>query len=117
MSTEESHEEINSVISVDYLEKLVNEGYEIQGPRNDPSKDLTSFKIFLKKRREFVREDWLSDNGYQFVEPSTFTNGRRIAYKMIEGFPDERFKSNYSLRKGDQEIPLYLKVEFKVPQE
>ena len=49
--------------------------------------------------------------GYQFVEPNTFTKGHRIAYKVTDDFPDERFHSNYSLLKEQKEIPLYLKVE------
>ena len=76
-------------------------------------KDLSIFKAFLRKGHEFAPEDWLSSNGYQFVEPSTFTKGRRLAYKLNEKFPDERFMSNYSLLKGNNEIPLYLKVEVK----
>jgi hypothetical protein len=90
---------------------LLNEGYFIKGPRKDPSRDLISFKAFLKKGKEFAPEVWLSNMGYKFVEPSTFTKGHRIAYKIIDEFTDERFNSNYSLIKGKREIPLYLKVE------
>ena len=102
---------IEPIKTIDYLEELLNEGYVIKGPRNDPARDLVSFKAFLKKAKEFAPEDWLSSMGYKFVEPSTFTKGHRIAYKIIDEFPDERFNSNYSLLKADKEIPLYLKAE------
>jgi hypothetical protein len=101
--------------SVEYLEKLLRAGFGIKGPRKDASRDLAAFKSFLAKGKEFAPEDWLAQNGYKFVEPSTFTKGHRIAYKMINDFPDERFSSNYSLVWGDREIPLYLKSEIRRP--
>jgi hypothetical protein len=97
--------------SIEYLERLLGAGFGIKGPRKDASRDLAAFKSFLNKQKEFAPEDWLAQNGYKFVEPSTFTKGHRIAYKMINDFPDERFNSNYSLIWGDREIPLYLKSE------
>jgi hypothetical protein len=114
---EESEKEVKPISDMGYLEKLLDEGYMVKGLRQDPSKDLISFKAFLRKGYEFAPEDWLVSNGYQFVEPSTFTKGFRLLYKLIEGFPDERFRSNYSLLKGDKEIPLYLKVEIKLEHE
>ena len=102
---------VRPINSLDYLEELLNEGYVIKGPRKDPSRDLISFKAFLKKGKEFATEDWLSSMGYEFVEPNRFTKGHRIAYKIIDEFPDQRFNSNYSLVKGEREIPLYLKTE------
>ena len=102
---------VRPIKTIDYLEELLNEGYIIKGPRKDPSRDLISFKAFLKKGKEFAPEDWLSSMGYKFVEPSTFTKGHRIAYKIIDDFPDEQFNSNYSLVKGQREIVLYLKTE------
>jgi hypothetical protein len=112
--------QIEPINSVDYLEKLLSKGYTIKGPRKDFSKDLAAFKAFLTKRKEFVTEAWLTSNGYKFVEPSTFTKGHRIAYKIIDdfpctrsgaGFPDERFNSNYSLALEDKEMVLFLKSE------
>ena len=117
MNSEASENKVKSATSVGDLEKLIDQGYKVEGPRQDPSRDLRSLSAFLRKGHEFATEDWLSVNGYQFVEPNTFTGGRRIAYKMIEGFPDERFRSNYSLLRGDKEIPLYLKVEVKMEHE
>ena len=97
--------------NLDHLEQLLDEGYAIKGPRKDPSRDLISFKAFLKKGKEFAPEVWLSNMGYKFVEPSRFTKGHRIAYKIIDEYTDERFNSNYTLIKRKREIPLYLKVE------
>jgi len=108
MNDNKSVEPINSI---QYLEELLDEGYIIKGPRRDPSRDLVSFKAFLKKGKEFAPDVWLSNMGYEFVEPSTFTKGHKIAFKMIDDIPDERFSSNYTLIKGKTEIPLYLKVE------
>jgi len=102
---------VEPINSIDYLEELLKAGYTIKGPRKDPSRDLISFKAFLKKGKEFAPETWLSSMGYKFVEPSTFTKGHRIAYKIIDDFPDERFSSNYSLVKAEKEIRLYLKTE------
>ena len=101
---------IEPINNLDYLEELLDQGYIIKGPRKDSSRDLISFKAFLKKGKEFAPEVWLSHMGYEFVEPSTFTKGHKIAYKIIDKFPDERFNSNYTLVKGNREIPLYLKV-------
>lgn len=117
MRPEESEKEVKPISDMGYLEKLLDDGYMVKGLRQDPSKDLVSFKAFLRKGYEFTPEDWLVSNGYQFVEPSTFTKGFRLLYKLIEEFPDERFRSNYSLLKGDKEIPLYLKVEIKLEHE
>ena len=102
---------VEPVTSIEYLEKLLKAGFIIKGPRKDVERDLAAFRNFLSKGKEFAPEDWLISNGYKFVEPSTFTKGHRIAYKIINDFPDERFNSNYTLIAGDKEIPLYLKSE------
>jgi hypothetical protein len=102
---------VEPINNIEYLEQILNEGYTIKGPRKDITKDLLSFKAFLKKGKEFAPEDWLSNSGYSFIEPSTFTKGFRIAYKLINDFPDERFNSNYSLVKDEKIIPLFLKTE------
>ena len=104
-------ESVEPINNTEYLEKLLNEGFSIHGPRKNAERDLPAFKSFLKKGREFAAETWLIRNGYKFVEPSTFTKGHRIAYKIIDDFPDERFNSNYSLVKDDKETVLYLKSE------
>ena len=102
---------LKPVDSADYLDELLAEGYAVKGPRNDAERDSASLKKYLEKGKEYAPEAWLAENGYKFVEPSTFTKGYRIAYKMIDDFPDERYNSNYSLVKADKEIPLYLKME------
>ncbi len=107
----EDNEIIGPIKSLEYLEELLAAGYTITGPRKESLRDLAAFKAFVKKGKEFAPENWLANNGYKFVEPNTFTKGHRIAYKMIDDFPDERFNSNYFLAKGGQEIPLYLKAE------
>lgn len=107
----ENIETVEPINNLKYLKKLLDVGYTIKGPRKEASRDLAAFKAFIKKGKEFAPENWLANNGYKFVEPSTFTKGHRIAYKTINDFPDERFNSNYSLAKGEQEICLYLKTE------
>jgi hypothetical protein len=102
---------VEPIANIEYLEKLLKAGFTIKGPRKDAQRDFAAFSSFLSKGKEFAPEEWLAANGYKFVEPSTFTKGHRIAYKMINDFPDERFNSNYSLVSGDKEIPLYLKSE------
>ncbi len=105
--------QLKPIRDIDYLEKLINEGYAIVGPRHNKDRDLVALKAILQKGNEFAPEEWLSSNEYQFIEPNTFTKGYRISYKLIDNFPDERFKSNYSLLIGKKEIPLYLKVKVK----
>ena len=97
--------------SAEYLDELLAEGYTVRGPRNDPERDSASLKRHLEKGKEYAPEVWLAESGYKFVEPSTFTKGYRIAYKIIDDFPDERYNSNYSLVRADKEMPLYLKME------
>jgi len=102
---------VEPISSIEYLDILLKAGFTIKGPRKDLERDLAAFRIFLSKGKEFAPEDWLAANGYKFVEPSTFTKGHRIAYKIINDFPDERFNSNYTLILENKEIPLYLKSE------
>lgn len=108
---DEKFEDVEPIADVEYLEKLLKAGFIIKSPRKDVQRDIAAFRNFLSRGREFAPQDWLERNGYKFVEPSTFTKGHRIAYKMINDFPDERFNSNYTLIAGDREIPLYLKSE------
>jgi SAM-dependent methyltransferase len=94
-----------------HIKNVVEEGFEVRGPRGDSSKDVVSFQRILKTGREFVPEPWLVSQGYQVVEPSPFTQGKRILWKEKDDFPDEYASSNYSLVGGGEEIALYLKVE------
>lgn len=105
---------VRPINNPDYIDYLVSKGYKIiknKDPKNDPARHLRTFKKFLEKGKEFASEEWLAEMDYQFIEPNTFTMGHRIAYKMINDFPDERFNSNFSIVKGEKEIPLYLKKE------
>ena len=111
MKPEGAETELEMIKDIEYLERLIGQGYTIQGPRQDPPRDSVAFKAFLRKGHEFAPEEWLSSHGYQFVEPSAFTKGFRLAYKLIEGFPDERYRSKYSLSKEGRNTPLYLKMK------
>ena len=97
--------------SAEHLDNLLSQGYAVKGPRNDPERDSASLRRYLERGKEYTPEVWLAENGYKFVEPSTFTKGYRIAYRIVDDFPDERYNSNYSVVKADKEIPLYLKME------
>ena len=93
------------------IDKTIQAGFRLIGPRKDTEKDLKTFKLFLEKGKEFAPENWLKNEGYRIVEPNQFTNGFWIAFKMVNDFPDERFNSNYILTKDDLEIKLYLQKE------
>ncbi len=111
MSAEESKKDARPIGGVGSLEEVLEEGYVVTGPRGDASRDLASFRAFLKRGYEFAAEDWLVAEGYEAVEASVFTKGTRLLYKVIDDVPDQRLKSGYTLSKGDREIHLYLKKE------
>jgi len=94
-----------------YLEEIMSQGYLLKGRRQDPERDLLAVKSFFSKDYELVPEDWLLDNGYKLVEPSPLTKGYTLAYKLIDDFPDQYFRSGYSLIKGSKEVFLYLKLK------
>jgi len=104
-------EPLQPIDSAELLEQLLAAGYQVKGPRNDPQRDRAGLQRMIEKGYVYSPESWLAANGYKFVEPSSFTKGHRIAYKIIDDFPDERFDSPYSLVKDGKEIPLYLKTE------
>jgi len=104
-------EVLSPIRDLNYFQELLKNGYSLKGPRGDAAKNLTVFKRFLKKGHEFIPEKWLRDKGCEFVEPSTFTQGLKLAYKVDKENLEEYFKSNYSLYKNNLEIPLYLKKE------
>ena len=109
--------QLELIKDVEYLQKVINNGYTIDGPRHNISRDMAAVNAFLRKGFIFYPEVWLTSQGYQFIEPNTFTKGFRLAYKLIDGFPNELFKSNYSLLKNTGGVPLYLKVEVKEAKE
>lgn len=92
-----------------YLKELIEKGYVLKGPMRGPTKNLSAIERSLRKGSEFAPEDWLLEMGYQFVEPSPFTKGFKLAYKLINGIPEQYFKSVYSLMKKGNEIPIYVK--------
>lgn len=100
---------LNPIKNAAYLQKLIEKGFVLKGPRQDASKNLVVFKRFLRRRHNFIPEDWLKSRGYEFVEPSNFTKGFKLAYKIKEGVLEQYFKSNYSLYKKNRKIWLYLK--------
>jgi hypothetical protein len=102
---------LSPISSLNYFQKLLENGYSLKGPRGDTAKNLTVFKRFLRKGHEFIPEKWLRNEGYDFVEPSTFTQGLKLAYQVVGENLEEYFKSNYSLCKDNIEVPLYLKKD------
>jgi hypothetical protein len=92
-----------------YLQKLIERDYVLKGPREDATKNLFVFKRFLRRGHEFVPEEWLKRRGYEFVEPSIFTKGFKLAYKMEDEVLQQYYKSNYCLYKKNRKIHLYLK--------
>lgn len=99
---------------IEYLEELIREGYLLKGRRGDPERDLLAVKSFFSKGYELVPEAWLLDKGYKLVESSPLTKGYTLAYKLIDDFPDQYFRSGYTLTKGAEEVFLYLKLKEKV---
>jgi hypothetical protein len=105
---------VKPIKDAEYLEELMSQGYVLKGRRDDPARDLVALKSFFPKGYTLVPEDWLLSNGYTLVEPSAFTKGYTLAYKLIDDFPDQYFRSGYSLVKGSEEIFLYLKLKEKL---
>ena len=93
------------------LQKLFEEGYFIKGPKHAHAKDLLVFKKILERGYDFLPEDWLIYQGYEFVEPSVLTKGFKLAYTIKNDILIQYFRSNYSLCKKKQKISLYLKIK------
>ncbi len=102
---------LKPIKEIGYLEELISKGYLLRGRRGDPARDLLAIKSFFSKGYELFPEDWLLGNGYKLVEPSPLTKGYTLAYKLIDDFPDQYFRSGYSLIKGSEEVFLYLKLK------
>ena len=103
----------NPIKNIAYLQTLLEKGYVLEGPRQNPSKDLLVFKRFLKRGHGFFPENWLESRGYKFVDPSGFTKGFKLAYMIKDGVLIQYFRSNYSLCRSDRKICLYLREEEK----
>lgn len=102
---------IKPIKKIDQLKILLAEGYILKGPRKDDNKNLMVIKRILGKGRKLVPEDWLINEGYRLVEPSAFTKGMILAYRIDDDILRRYFKTNYSLVLKDIETPLYLKYE------
>ncbi len=103
--------------TIDYIDELINLGFtvkKLKDKKNDTARNLMIFKKFLEKGKEFAPETWLVSTGFEFIEPNSFTKGYRIAYKLINDFPDERYNSIFSLVKDEVENVLYLEKEMPV---
>jgi hypothetical protein len=104
---------LSPIKDVTYLQKLLEYGYTIEGPRKKNQKNLVIFKRFLEKGYDFIPEGYLENNGYEFVENSTLTKGFKLAYKINTNGFIQYFRSNYSLRKNDEKIYLYTRKREK----
>ena len=104
---------IERIKNIDDLKRLLKEGYILKGPRKGSQENLKAIERFFGKGLQFFSEEWLLQQGYKLVEPSKFSKGVKFAFKLIEGYPDKYFKSNYSLLKENKEIYLYLKYQDK----
>jgi hypothetical protein len=102
---------MNPISDAEYLKELMESGYVLEGPRQEHLKDLLVFERFLISGHEFIPEDWLLGRGYEFVEPCDLTKGFKLAYMIEEDDLVQYFRSNYLLRKEDEEICLYLREE------
>ena len=102
-------EVLGPIRDITHFQELMEKDYVLEGPRQDTSKNMVTFERFLRRGHEFIPEEWLESRGYKFVEPSTFTKGNKLAYKMKEDVLEQYFRSNYSLHKKDRKIRLYLK--------
>jgi hypothetical protein len=100
-------EEIKTISTEDYLDKIINSGWTILGPRKDPQRDLHFAKKFLRRNIEFMPEHVLEADGFQVVAPSLFTRGYQLMFKN-EGRLIRYTKSQYTLKSGDNEIHLYV---------
>jgi hypothetical protein len=104
-------EVIFPIKDIDYLQKLINENYIIKGQKRDPSRNVIVLRRFIRRGHEFVPENWLKSRGFEFVEPSHFTKGYKLAHKTKDEVLELYFESNYSLCKNNNEIHLYCKYE------
>jgi len=100
---------LDPITDIDSLKELMDEGYVLKSQVNDPSRNLIIFERLLRRGYKLIPENWLKNNGYEFVEQSIFTKGYKLAYKMKDGVLEQYYVSNYSLIKNNNEIKLYLK--------
>jgi hypothetical protein len=102
-----------TITNIESLKQLLDQGLKLNGPRGDTAKDLSMIEKYFGRGYEFVPEPKLLGEGYQLVEPSQFTKGLQFAYKTEGERLDKYYKSQYTLVKKEQEIPLYLEYHEK----
>ncbi|MFO8240622.1 MAG: hypothetical protein R6T90_06460 [Dissulfuribacterales bacterium] len=100
-------EDIITISDEGYLNKIVDSGWMIMGPRKDPQKDLHFAGKFFKRNIAFVPEHVLKDEGFEVVSPSPFTRGHQLMFKD-NGQLIRYTRSQYTLVSGNYEIPLYI---------
>lgn len=100
-------DEIKIISNQDCLDEIIDSGWSIVGPRNDPTKDLRFAKNFLKRNIKFYPEHFLETEGFMIVQPSPLTRGHQLMYKD-EGKLIRYTKSQYKLFSWGTEIPLYI---------
>jgi hypothetical protein len=102
-------DELEPIDNIETLEDVLAKGYELVGPRKTQEKDKAAMERFFKKGHVFFPEVCLTGQGCTLVEPSPLTKNLKFAYRC-EGEDMYRWhKSQYYLKKGDEEIWLYLK--------
>ena len=100
-------EQIKAISTESYLDEIIDSGWLIKGPRKDPEKDLLAAKKFFKRDIAFLPEHILKVDGFEIVQPSTFTRGHQLMFKD-DGQLVRYTKSQYMLTSGEAEIPLYV---------
>jgi hypothetical protein len=100
-------EDISTITDETYLNKIIDSGWMIRGPRKDSQKDLHFAKNFFKRNITFVPEHVLEADGFKVVSPCPFTRGYQLMFKD-EGRLIRYTRSRYTLISENHEIPLYI---------
>jgi hypothetical protein len=100
-------EDIKTISSEAYLDEIINSGWSVVGPREDPEKDLGSAKKFFKRGITFFPEHILETQGFKIVPASPLTRGHQLMFKD-KGQLIRYMKSQYTLTSSDTKIPLYV---------
>ena len=95
------------------LKELLSTGISLKGPRDDHQKNMDMIERFFQRDYVFFPETLLLNDGYQIVEPSTFTKGLQFAFKTAGEDMKKYYKSHFSLIINSIEIPLYLEYKDK----
>ena len=104
---------IDVIKTFEALKELLSTGITLKGPRDDHQKNMDMIERFFQKEYIFFPETLLLNDGYQVVEPSTFTKGLQFAFKTSGEDMKKYYKSHFSLLINSNEIPLYLEYTEK----